>query len=547
MKHIIITRINFIDDDLFQKYFTVMMKYYIPSINAQTNKNFTIGLIINNKHIQNFENLFKHNNVVFFTSLDEAKDYCLDNNFTLQTRHDCDDWMDSDYIQKIQELYYDNINTNNSLIIHSKVYKLDDTTLEVYEHKLDYTQNNYTSMFLTLIQTDVTHFVYDKNHRFMYEITDNILLLDKKGGYTRLVIHNNNQLSKINKSDIKLNLNNNYSLSVIVPTFNNIEYIDECLYSIIESSAGEHIEVLVGIDGCHKTLDYIKNKTYPSNVSFYFFEKNGGPYLIKNTLSTISKSNNLLFFDSDDTMLKGTIKEIIDGFSRFEIIKLRYQNYVDNIPKGKLGYAEGVFAISKSLLHNMNGFEPWFCAADSDFMKRLYERKNRILFASSLNFKRRVHPTSLTQRGDTGMSSRLRANYANISKNKKGSGDPEVLHIANFTQITIDTYEIPKEFDYNNIIRREKLNSVLNPTPRKTIEKPQKKQFSEPTTTRLDELFKNTSNPARIIKTNKPQNRQELIDLKNNTTKKTINELFPKKPNYKEGKNFINVGGKFKN
>jgi hypothetical protein len=58
-------------------------------------------------------------------------------------------------------------------------------------------------------------------------------------------------------------------------------------------------------------------------------------------------------------------------------------------------------------------------------------------------------------------------------------------------------------------------------------------------------LGKNTSNPARVIKTKTPENRQELIDLKNNTTKKTISELFPKKPNYKDGKNFINIGGKF--
>jgi len=545
MKHIIITRVNFIDDDLFQKYFTIMMKYYIPSINTQTNKNFTIGLVINHKHIQNFENLFNHNEVVFFTSLDEAKNFCIDNNFTLQTRHDCDDWMDNDYIQKIQELYYNNVNIINPFIIHSKIYKIDDTTLEIYEHKFDYTKNNYTSMFLTLVQNEVINFVYDKNYMFMSEITDKILLLDKKGGYTRLVIHNNNQLSKIDKSDVKLSFNDNYSLSVIIPTFNNVNYIDECLYSIIESSAGEHIEILVGIDGCPKTLEYVKNKIYPNNISFYFFEQNGGPYLIKNTLSTISKSNNLLFFDSDDVMLNGTIKEIIDGFNRFNIIKLKFQNYIDNEPKGKSGYAEGVFAINKTLLHNMNGFEPWFCAADSDFMKRLYEQKNRILFTSNLNFKRRVHPESLTQRGDTGMSSRLRANYANITKNKKGIGNPDVLHISNFSQITIDTYEIPKEFDYNNIVRREKLNSVLNPTPRKTIEKPQKKQFSEPTTTRLDELFKNTSNPARIIKTKTTENRQELIDLKNNTTKKTISELFPKKPNYKDGKNFINIGGKF--
>ena len=353
-----------------------------------------------------------------------------------------------------------------------------------------------------------------------------------------------------NNDKIQTNLVNlTYSvknLSIIIPTYKNTEYIDECINSILESSENLNVELLIGIDACEDTLNHIKAKNYPDFIRFYYFNENVGPYLIKNSLVNRTSSDNILFFDSDDIMLKPTLTTIVKNIQKYECVKLKLQNYTNNtITKNNVNYGEGVFAINKQLFLLMNGFEPWRVAADSDFMGRLYSRRLRIYHIPEVSFYYRQHPTSLTQRGDTGMSSRLRANYVNISKNKKGSENPEVLHIANFTQITIDTYEIPKEFDYNNIIRREKLDSVLNPTPRKTIEKPQKKQFSEPTTTRLDELFKNTSNPARIIKTNKPQNRQELIDLKNNTTKKTMNELFPKKPNYKEGKNFINVGGKF--
>lgn len=340
----------------------------------------------------------------------------------------------------------------------------------------------------------------------------------------------------------------NFDLSIIIPTYKNTEYIDECINSILESSENLNVELLIGIDACEETLNHIKTKEYPDFIKFYYFNENVGPYLIKNSLVNKTSSDNILFFDSDDILLKPTLTTIVKNIQKYECVKLKLQNYTNNtITKNNVNYGEGVFAINKQLFLSMNGFEPWRVAADSDFMGRLYSRRLRIYHIPEVSFYYRQHSTSLTKRSDTGMSSQLRAGYHKLSKNKKGSENPEVLHIANFTQITIDTYEIPKEFDYNNIIRREKLDSVLNPTPRKTIEKPQKKQFSEPTTTRLDELFKNTSNPARIIKTNKPQNRQELIDLKNNITKKTMNELFPKKPNYKEGKNFINVGGKFKN
>jgi hypothetical protein len=314
----------------------------------------------------------------------------------------------------------------------------------------------------------------------------------------------------------------------------------------LESSENLNVELLIGIDACEETLNHIKTKKYPDFIKFYYFNENVGPYLIKNSLVKITNSDNILFFDSDDIMLKPTLNTIVTNTQKYDCVRLKLQNYTNGtITKNNINYGEGVFAINKQLFLSMNGFEPWRVAADSDFMGRLYNKRPRIFHIPEVSFYYRQHSSSLTKRSDTGMSSQLRAGYHKLSKNKKGSGNPDVLHIANFTQITIDTYEIPKEFDYNNIVRREKLDSVLNPTPRKTIEKPQKKQFSEPTTTRLDELFKNTSNPARVIKTKTTENRQELIDLKNNTTKKTISELFPKKPNYKDGKNFINIGGKF--
>jgi hypothetical protein len=54
-------------------------------------------------------------------------------------------------------------------------------------------------------------------------------------------------------------INKKCEISVIIPTFNNVEYIDECINSIMESSKKVSIEILVGIDGCQKTLNYVKS------------------------------------------------------------------------------------------------------------------------------------------------------------------------------------------------------------------------------------------------------------------------------------------------
>ena len=41
MKHVIVTRCKFDDEDKFESYFQVMKEYYVKSINNQTNKNGT--------------------------------------------------------------------------------------------------------------------------------------------------------------------------------------------------------------------------------------------------------------------------------------------------------------------------------------------------------------------------------------------------------------------------------------------------------------------------------------------------------------------------
>lgn len=43
-------------------------------------------------------------------------------------------------------------------------------------------------------------------------------------------------------------------ITIITTAFNNTEFIEECLDSIINSSKNLEFELLVGIDNCEKTL-----------------------------------------------------------------------------------------------------------------------------------------------------------------------------------------------------------------------------------------------------------------------------------------------------
>jgi glycosyltransferase involved in cell wall biosynthesis len=358
-------------------------------------------------------------------------------------------------------------------------------------------------------------------------------------------IYDDSKNNDLNQTKIVNKLYDLNTISVIIPTYNNIEYLDESLNSIINSGKNYNIEILVGIDGCQKTLDYVKQKTYPEFVNFYYFNSNNGPYDIKNTLTKISNSEKIIFFDSDDIMTDTTIDEVVVNLVRYDLVRLKYKEIRDNKTSDKTNFHEGAIGINKNIFLSMNGFEPWMCAADSDFLGRLYKRKPRIYHTKNLSMYYRRHNTSLTLKKETGMASPLRATYAKTSKNKKGNGNPDKLHTRDFVIVDINTIVIDTRNNeyYNN--RKSKLDKVLNPAPRKVVTQPIKKK--DPVINdRTDLLYTNPKPLARTIKPNKPDNRQELINLKNNTNKSVNKQLFSTKPERRTGINHITIGGKSK-
>jgi len=324
-----------------------------------------------------------------------------------------------------------------------------------------------------------------------------------------------------------MSIENNYLFSIILPTFDNIEFIDECLNSIIKSSLGYDYEILIGIDNCVKTINYIKNKNYTSNIKFLFFEKNVGPYVVKNSLAKIAKSEILLFFDSDDLMKENMVNRILEKITHNDFVKPMYSDFT-NSPNYSISesstFGEGVFCIKKDIFLSMNGFEPWPIAADSEFMIRLYKNNIKFDYTSEVVFFRRKHPNSLTQRKETNYNSVLRHEYHKKTKSKKYFGPLEKLHTEKFIEVTTNQ-EI---FLNNKVIKKdnsELLNSILNQTKQtakvidydKISEVLQKDTYTDP--------------PKPKINQNKPKDRQEIIQLKKDSLIATNRKLLQVKSN----------------
>lgn len=255
-------------------------------------------------------------------------------------------------------------------------------------------------------------------------------------------------------------------LSVIIPTFNNVDYLKELIESIENSKFQGEIEVLIGIDACEETLNFVYNNEFPYYFKFLNFSTNGGPYLIKNTLVELSSFEKLFFFDSDDVMMPDLLQIVSEKLDHYDCVKPKYVEFEDNsngreYKKEKGTFGEGVFGIKKTLFLSMNGFEGWRVAADSDFMARLYNSHKKVYYSPHILFHRRVHENSLTIHPDTGLASKLRAGYYYRSKNKKKD-------MINLSELKKSEFQY---IDYKNKTLSEKFNEEVYELSEDEIEK----------------------------------------------------------------------------
>lgn len=227
-------------------------------------------------------------------------------------------------------------------------------------------------------------------------------------------------------------------LSIIIPTYKNTKFLKDCFDSILLSIKNYDVEIIVGIDACLETLEFVKSNVFDKRITFYFFEKNQGPYIIKNSFLEITKSDNLLFFDSDDIMCENMIELIIENLKLNKVVKPSYVEFIDGQKintKSKVIKSEGVFAIKKDLLIKFNGFEPWVCGADTELSFRLVSNNVKFKFLREILFYRRLHNNGLTSRKDTGSGSELRRKYSDMILSKIDRGPLKTLTTTNFKNL----------------------------------------------------------------------------------------------------------------
>jgi len=208
-------------------------------------------------------------------------------------------------------------------------------------------------------------------------------------------------------------------ISIIITAYNAKDYIEECLDSVENQTYfkdTDNFEVLVGVDGCEKTLKKIlKIRDRYRNLRIFMMNTNKGTYITTNTLLNHVNNDYYIRFDSDDVMTSNMVEEIMKYVNDYNIIRFQYYDLQSGVVKktARIVYPHGVMCFAMSLINQLGGYQPWMCAADSELLTRGKSLLKEYYIEKPL-FYRRLDHNSLTNSPTLGLNSKIRKEYKKL-------------------------------------------------------------------------------------------------------------------------------------
>ena len=204
-------------------------------------------------------------------------------------------------------------------------------------------------------------------------------------------------------------------VSICITAYNVQDYIKECLDSVVQQTwfkTHQNWEIIVGIDGCEKTLNYLKKIMHNyKNLKVYMMDSNKGTYITSNTIMSMANYENVFRFDSDDIMYPTLVETVLK--KRGDCVLVRYKLKDFGTKSYHTMTAHGTIYIRKSVFMKYGGFRPWPCAADTEIHCRLRKiEKTRDI--PDILMLRRVHDDSLTRNKETGMKTERRKKFQQL-------------------------------------------------------------------------------------------------------------------------------------
>ena len=123
-------------------------------------------------------------------------------------------------------------------------------------------------------------------------------------------------------------MNTNPKISIIVPIYNNENYLPETLHSILKQSMIEDMEVLMIDDGStDNSRDIVEEYALDYDNFFAFHKSNEGPSIARNLGIELAKGEYVMFLDSDDIILPDRCEKL------YELAKKNDSDFVGSFGK----------------------------------------------------------------------------------------------------------------------------------------------------------------------------------------------------------------------
>lgn len=238
-------------------------------------------------------------------------------------------------------------------------------------------------------------------------------------------------------------------VSICMTAYRAAKYIKQAIDSIYSQTyftTNDNWELLIGVDGCKETLQYLQSirKQYDNHLHVYMMDSNEGTYVTTNTLISISKYDYILRFDSDDILLEDAIETMYSNIGNNDLCRYKFITANESLEERKVGkiYSVGSIFTKKSILLKFGCYKPWPCSADSELVRNRLESFCKIRYIDRPLFIYRTNPISLTHNGKTGMSTNLRKYYRNICKSEQFTNMSDAIiecKTNTYTEIFLDS------------------------------------------------------------------------------------------------------------
>lgn len=231
-------------------------------------------------------------------------------------------------------------------------------------------------------------------------------------------------------------------VSICLTAYNVQDFIEETLDSVQNQTwfkTHDNWEMIVGIDGCMKTLEKVRSIMGKyKHLRVFMMQSNCGTYVTTNTVMAAAKYDGLIRFDCDDIMAPTMVETIMKEKDDADYVYFQMENFGKKVGVTKTC---GQVWMSHSVFDEFGGYLPWTCSADAELEIRM-KHVAKIKHIKKVLMKRRVHEGNLTRRKETSYTSALRGeNNRYISSYSRTVKTKQDAVIARFTNSYIEIFD----------------------------------------------------------------------------------------------------------